>query len=86
MSRWYQALRLKLNDVIDWATVRTGRFEHDSPFFCHSPHHSIVLTTHPNPVMSSFPDYYDLLHVPTTASTDEIRQAYKKESLRFALA
>ncbi|KDQ63756.1 hypothetical protein JAAARDRAFT_169924 [Jaapia argillacea MUCL 33604] len=32
--------------------------------------------------MSQFPDYYSVLKVPKNASTDEIRQAYKKESLR----
>jgi len=32
--------------------------------------------------MSTFPDYYAILNVPKTATTDEIRQAYKKESLR----
>ncbi|KAG8749258.1 hypothetical protein FRC12_013498 [Ceratobasidium sp. 428] len=31
---------------------------------------------------SSFPNYYELLHITTTATTDEIRTAYKKESLR----
>ncbi|THH02869.1 hypothetical protein EW026_g73 [Hermanssonia centrifuga] len=31
---------------------------------------------------STFPDYYAFLHVPQTATTDEIRTAYKKESLR----
>ncbi|KAJ8590231.1 DnaJ-domain-containing protein [Rhizopogon salebrosus TDB-379] len=32
--------------------------------------------------MSSFPDYYALLNVQKTATADEIRQAYKRESLR----
>lgn len=30
----------------------------------------------------SFPDYYSLLSISSTASSDEIRTAYKKESLR----
>ncbi|KAA1468173.1 DnaJ-domain-containing protein [Dentipellis sp. KUC8613] len=32
--------------------------------------------------MSSFPDYYSILNIPQTASTEEVRQAYRKESLR----
>jgi len=32
--------------------------------------------------LSQFPDYYRLLNITQTASQDEIRQAYKKESLR----
>ncbi|CAA7266573.1 unnamed protein product [Cyclocybe aegerita] len=32
--------------------------------------------------MSQFPDYYKLLNVPKSATQEEIRQAYKKESLR----
>lgn len=32
--------------------------------------------------MSQFPDYYQLLNVSQSASQDEIRQAYKRESLR----
>ncbi|KAG2121066.1 DnaJ domain-containing protein [Suillus discolor] len=32
--------------------------------------------------MSSFPDYYALLNVSKTATPEEIRQAYKRESLR----
>lgn len=31
---------------------------------------------------SSFPNYYELLHIPPNATTEEIRTAYKKESLR----
>jgi len=33
---------------------------------------------------STFPDYYKLLNVTKSATADEIRQAYKKESLRFS--
>lgn len=32
--------------------------------------------------MSGFPDYYRLLNVTSSATQDEIRQAYKKESLK----
>ncbi|KAF5390213.1 hypothetical protein D9757_002800 [Collybiopsis confluens] len=32
--------------------------------------------------MSQFPDYYAILNIPKTATENEIRQAYKKESLR----
>ncbi|KAG9100333.1 hypothetical protein FS749_015633 [Ceratobasidium sp. UAMH 11750] len=31
---------------------------------------------------SSFPNYYELLHITPSATTEEIRTAYKKESLR----
>ena len=34
--------------------------------------------------MSTFPDYYSLLNVSHNASIDEIRTAYKKESLKCA--
>jgi curved DNA-binding protein CbpA len=33
--------------------------------------------------MSAFPDYYALLNIPKTATYDEIRTAYKKESLKY---
>lgn len=33
--------------------------------------------------MSAFPDYYALLNIPKSATYDEIRTAYKKESLRY---
>ncbi|TFK41024.1 DnaJ domain-containing protein [Crucibulum laeve] len=32
--------------------------------------------------MSQFPDYYKLLNIPQSASQDDVRQAYRKESLR----
>ncbi|KAI9445223.1 DnaJ-domain-containing protein [Lactarius indigo] len=32
--------------------------------------------------MASFPDYYNVLHIPKEASTEDIRQAYRKESLK----
>jgi len=32
--------------------------------------------------MSSFPDYYDILNVPKDALTEDIRQAYRRESLK----
>jgi preprotein translocase subunit Sec63 len=32
--------------------------------------------------MASFPDYYDILKVPKDASSDDIRQAYRRESLK----
>ena len=35
--------------------------------------------------MSTFPDYYKLLNVPQNASIDDIRTAYKKESLKCAI-
>ena len=34
--------------------------------------------------MSNFPDYYAILSVPRTATPEEIRTAYKRESLRYA--
>ena len=33
----------------------------------------------------SFPDYYAILNVSASATTEQIRQAYKKESLRSVL-
>ena len=35
--------------------------------------------------MSSFPDYYGLLNISKDATSDEIRTAYKKESLKCAV-
>ncbi|KAF8937764.1 DnaJ-domain-containing protein [Dissophora ornata] len=32
--------------------------------------------------MSTFPDYYELLRVPETATEEQIREAYKREALR----
>ncbi|EIM92637.1 DnaJ-domain-containing protein [Stereum hirsutum FP-91666 SS1] len=32
--------------------------------------------------MSSFPDYYSILNIPKSASADDVRQAYRKESLK----
>ncbi|TDL28401.1 DnaJ-domain-containing protein [Rickenella mellea] len=32
--------------------------------------------------MSTFPDYYALLNIDSSATTNDVRQAYKKESLR----
>lgn len=34
-------------------------------------------------IMSRFPDYYKLLNVTKSATQDEIRTAYKKESLKY---
>lgn len=36
--------------------------------------------------MSEFPDYYAILSIPRTATTEEVRSAYKRESLRYAAA
>lgn len=33
----------------------------------------------------TFPEYYVLLGIPQHATTDEVRQAYKRESLRYVL-
>ena len=38
----------------------------------------------PCKAMSDFPDYYAILGIPRTATTEEIRTAYKRESLRYA--
>lgn len=35
--------------------------------------------------MSRFPDYYSILNITMSASQDEVRQAYRKESLRYLL-
>jgi len=32
--------------------------------------------------MASFPDYYGILNIPKNASTEDIRQAYRRESLK----
>jgi len=32
--------------------------------------------------MASFPDYYDILNVPKDAPPEDIRQAYRRESLK----
>lgn len=34
------------------------------------------------PTMSAFPDYYSILGVQKAASSEEVRQAYRKESLK----
>lgn len=33
--------------------------------------------------MSQFPDYYKLLNISKSATQEEVRQAYRKESLRL---
>lgn len=38
----------------------------------------------PCKAMSDFPDYYAILGITKTATTEEIRTAYKRESLRYA--
>ena len=35
--------------------------------------------------MASFPDYYNVLNISKGASTEDIRQAYKKESLKSVI-
>lgn len=35
--------------------------------------------------MSQFPDYYKLLNISRTATQDEVRQSYRKESLKQVL-
>lgn len=35
--------------------------------------------------MSEFPDYYAILSIPRTATAEDVRSAYKRESLRYAL-
>jgi hypothetical protein len=35
--------------------------------------------------MASFPDYYAILDIPKNASTEDIRQSYRKESLKSGL-
>ncbi|KAJ3522837.1 hypothetical protein NMY22_g11711 [Coprinellus aureogranulatus] len=44
--------------------------------------------TFPNPAMSSssFPDYYKLLNLSSNATPEEVKQAYRKESLRLVNA
>ena len=37
------------------------------------------------PTMSQFPDYYKLLNISRTATQDEVRQGYRKESLKQVL-
>jgi hypothetical protein len=36
--------------------------------------------------MSEFPDYYAILGISKTSTTEEVRSAYKRESLRCAVA
>ena len=35
--------------------------------------------------MASFPDYYNVLNISKDASTEDIRQAYRKESLKLVI-
>lgn len=46
-----------------------------------------IFSLHPSfaRVMSQFPDYYAILSIPKTATAEEIRSAYKRESLRYVV-
>lgn len=48
----------------------------------HSPYCSVLMA---NQQQQALPAYYEILHVVPTASTEEIKNAYKKESLRYTL-
>lgn len=36
--------------------------------------------------MPQFPDYYKLLNITSSATQEEVRQAYRKESLKLVLS
>lgn len=68
-------------DVRHWQ--RHGSLRHVRPAPAECSTHPTLTTTNLNLKMASeFPDYYALLGLQSSASQDEVRQAYKRESLR----
>lgn len=72
------------NDVIDLTLTRRKEQAWSKHLILHTSYIYLILfpSTFLILYMSSFPDYYALLNVSKTATAEEIRQAYKRESLR----